>query len=124
MRKLSQTLAFVVPSVVLSVIALCDVASLPVAVVLLCVGLGANTASHSGYWANMVDVSPENAGLLCGVSNTIATLPGIYGNAVTGFILGHFHSWPLVFMVAVAHWVVGLGVYLALADTDTIDFGT
>ena len=46
------------------------------AVLLVSIALAANSASHSGYWANMIDLAPEHAGFVCGVSNTIATLPG------------------------------------------------
>ena len=72
----------------------------------MCLGLGLNSASHSGYWvrakrnenlhpslrrqayvhlvllfqldqANLIDLGhPDHAGFLCGVSNTFATIPG------------------------------------------------
>ena len=43
----------------------------------MCLGLGLNSASHSGYWANLIDLGhPHHAGFLCGVSNTFATIPG------------------------------------------------
>ena len=45
------------------------------------VGFGA--FSHAGYWANIVDIGPKHAGTLCGISNTIATLPGVLANVRT-----------------------------------------
>ena len=97
---------------------------------LLSIALGLNTASHSGYWASIIDVAPRNAGLLCGISNTVATVPGIVGNLVTGAILqlaagpspGDGDGWPAVFLVAVANYVIGLVGFLCFASATAVDF--
>eukprot|EP01051_Picozoa_sp_SAG22_P003591 SAG22_NODE_177_length_16160_cov_41.299296_13_plen_593_part_00 len=36
--------------------------------------------SMSGYLSNMLDLAPRHAGALMGISNTVATLPGVFGN--------------------------------------------
>ena len=128
-RKLSQTVAFVVPAALLALISIGAAPPPALAAVLLSLALGVNTASHSGYWASIIDVAPHNAGLLCGISNTVATVPGIVGNLVTGAILQlastHFRSgdgWPSVFLVAVANYLVGLIGFLCLASATPVDF--
>jgi ACS family sodium-dependent inorganic phosphate cotransporter len=36
---------------------------------------------------NHLDIAPQHAGVLMGISNTVATLPGIISPLVTGFIV-------------------------------------
>ena len=105
-RKLSQSVAFIVPALLLAVLATGAVTSPVLANVLITFALGMNSVSHSGYWANLVDLAPRDAGVLCGISNTLATLPGVFGNLITGFMLELTGSWNMVF---------GLFVFLYLA---------
>ncbi|KAF0701420.1 Aste57867_8122 [Aphanomyces stellatus] len=80
----------------------------PVAAVgLLSFTLLLSRAACSGYWVNMLDVAPTHAAHLMGVSNTIATIPGIVGNIVTGQILASSGSWDLVFAIASAVLITG-----------------
>ena len=56
--------------------------------------------NQAGFWCNILDMAPNNAALLLGISNTLGTLPGIVGNTLTGWILEKTHDWALVFMIA------------------------
>ena len=47
-------------------------------------------------------------------------LAGIYGNILTGFVLASSGSWFAVFGIAIAHWVVGLGIYTAWASAEEV----
>lgn len=49
------------------------------------VGLGA--FSISGYAVNHLDIAPQYAGILMGISNTFGTMPGIISPLITGFIV-------------------------------------
>jgi MFS transporter, ACS family, solute carrier family 17 (sodium-dependent inorganic phosphate cotransporter), other len=118
-RKLAQILAFLIPSAMLLSLSLFRISSLFAAVALLCVALSTNTLSHSGYWSNIVDIDPDRAGFLCGISNFFATLPGIYGNSLTGYILGGGGgTWSDVFLVTIIHWSVGLIFYAVFARAE------
>jgi len=64
------------------------------------------------------DINPEFAGVIFGLGNTAATLTGIVGVQVTGLILQWFKSWPLVFLAAALHYVIGVIVWLAFAHPD------
>ena len=75
----------------------------------------------AGYWANIIDLSPKRAGFVLGVSNTIGNIPGIYGNLLTGWVLSiSSGSWPLVFAIAIIHWVVGAVIYTVWASAKEI----
>ena len=52
------------------------------AVLLLTLAVGVNGLSIAGYGVNHLDISPRYAGILMGLSNSFATLPGILGPAV------------------------------------------
>lgn len=88
-----------------------------VAIVLLSGALSTGRASTSGYWINMIDVGPEYAGQIMGISNTIATVPGIVGNLITGYILQQTKSWNMVFNVAAGVSAMG-GILFACFSTD------
>ncbi|DAZ98007.1 TPA: hypothetical protein N0F65_005165 [Lagenidium giganteum] len=77
------------------------------AVILLSLTLFCGRASMAGYWVNMIDIGPRHAAHVMGVSNTIATIPGIIGNLITGQILEKTGSWDLVFGIASFILVLG-----------------
>ena len=82
------------------------------------VALGLGAFTHSGYWANIMDVAPRHAGVLLGISNTLATLPGILCNLTTGWILQALGmpGWTLIFASACGLELAGTTVYLAFAS--------
>ncbi|KAL9187695.1 hypothetical protein ACHAXT_006073 [Thalassiosira profunda] len=114
-RRWMNSIAAFVPALFLYLLQFTK--SPPTAILLLSAALFAGRASTSGYWINMIDVGPEFAGNIMGVSNTIATLPGIFGNLITGYILQRTGSWAAVFNVAALVSVFG-GVVFALFSTD------
>jgi len=75
----------------------------------------------AGYWVNMIDVAPRNAGQMMGLSNTFGTIPGIVGNIVTGSILSVTGSWAMVFGIAVLAYLVGAVLFLVMATAAPID---
>lgn len=68
----------------------------------IAVGLGA--FAWSGFAVNHLDVAPQYASILMGVSNTWATIPGIVSPLLTGFLVSNgvtraFASFFLTFIV-------------------------
>lgn len=87
-------------------------------VVFITLALGINSLSNVGLSVAHFDINPEFAGVIFGLGNTAATLTGIVGVQVTGLILQWTGSWPLVFLAAAFHYVVGVIVWLAFAHPD------
>ncbi len=56
------------------------------AVALLTLAVGCSGAIYSGFVVNMVDIVPPFAGILFGISNTVATIPGILAPYAIGVI--------------------------------------
>ena len=77
-RKFSQVVAFAAPSLCIGVLlGLGERVTPALASALFSAALGMNMASHSGYWANLIDIAPTKAGFALGVSNTIGNIPGM-----------------------------------------------
>lgn len=58
-----------------------------VACLTLAVAIGG--LAWSGFSVNHLDIAPQFAGLLMGISNTIATIPGIASPIITGEVIPH-----------------------------------
>lgn len=82
--------------------------------------LGLGSFSQSGVYANHQDIGPEYSGILLGISNTFAALPGIIGVALTGFILEGTGSWDLVFGLAIGFYALGTVVYNAFGTGERV----
>lgn len=120
-RVLSAAVSTIGPSVPLLVLALGNVSASGHAMLLLCAAVGMSGCAHSAYWANIIDVSPAHAGELLGLSNTIATVPGIIGNLYVGWVLSSTEgSWPLVWLSAVAGYLIGFAVFRSLCSGEVI----
>ena len=91
----------------------------------------------SGYLPNLIEIAPKHAGALMGISNTVASLPGIVGNVsadcwwpafrftsccfcnvnhdvqvLSGWLLDTTGTWSMLFTVPVLLAVGGLLVFL------------
>jgi MFS family permease len=67
--------------------------------------------------ADLIDIGPSYAGALMGISNTVATLPGVAANVLAGELLATMDGdWRPVFGTAVAVVLGGLIAFLALAE--------
>jgi MFS transporter, ACS family, solute carrier family 17 (sodium-dependent inorganic phosphate cotransporter), other len=113
-RKLLQSAAFGFGALPLMVLPL---ARSPLeAIALVTVSAAASGLGFSGYGVNHIDVGPTYAGVLMGISNTIAAVPGIVGVAAAGFILRATNSFAAVFYLIAAVYLVGLIGYASLAS--------
>ena len=108
-RKTLQTIAFGLGAA--AVCAMPFAHSAVAAVILATVSVGGTAIGMGGWGVNHLDVAPRYAGILMGISNTFATLPGIIGVALTGFIVQATGSYSGVFYLAAAVYLVGLVAY-------------
>ena len=105
-RKTLQTTAFGLGAAALCAMPFAH--SAVQAVVLATISVGGTAIGMGGWGVNHLDVAPRYAGILMGISNTFATLPGIIGVAATGFIVQATGSYSDVFYLAAAVYLVGL----------------
>eukprot|EP00475_Leptophrys_vorax_P025499 TRINITY_DN3572_c0_g1_i1.p1 TRINITY_DN3572_c0_g1~~TRINITY_DN3572_c0_g1_i1.p1 ORF type:complete len:496 (+),score=141.69 TRINITY_DN3572_c0_g1_i1:64-1551(+) len=109
-RKIMNSIGLFGPAISLCVVSF--VTTKEAAVALLSLTLFMGRFGVAGYWTNMLDIAPRNAGQMMAISNSFATIPGIAGNSITGAILTSTGSWTIVFMIAAALNFVGGVTYL------------
>ncbi|XP_028401386.1 sialin-like [Dendronephthya gigantea] len=73
-----------------------------IAVVFLTLGVGIGGLIWCGFSVNMIDIGPRYAGLLMGISNCVATLPGIIGPSIAGALTPNetLDEWRTVFYIS------------------------
>ena len=95
-KKLMQTIGTTVPALCLIGLSYAGCDRL-LATVLLCVCVGVNSAVYSGYQGNHMDIAPNYAGTLMGISNMMANFAGFITPYVAGLIINGnvklFFSW-------------------------------
>ena len=89
----------------------------PSAIALMSFGSILGACASGGFGVNHLDIAPRYAGVLMGLSNTAATIPGIIGVYVSGLILSATGSWTLVFQVAAGIYLFGMVFYLIFASS-------
>ncbi|MDO8433375.1 MAG: ACS family MFS transporter [Candidatus Binatus sp.] len=113
-RKSMQAAAFAIGAIPLCLVPFAW--SPATAVALLTVAASANGISSAAFGVNHLDVAPTYAGILMGISNTVATIPGIIGVAATGLIVQATKSFSAVFYLIAAVYCAGMFFYLRWAS--------
>lgn len=113
-RKICQTIGF--GGIALALFIVGEVDSAWLAITIMCVGNAIGAFVTGGFAVNHMDIAPNHAGKLMGITNTFATIPGIIGVTVSGYILEATGSWALVFQVAGAVTLFGMIFYLLFAS--------
>lgn len=84
-RKLFNTLGHWIPAIALVILPYA--ADRVVAIFLLTIAVGLNGCTYVGYMVNHMDLSPNFAGPLMGLTNTIANIMSVLGPLTVGYIL-------------------------------------
>jgi MFS transporter, ACS family, solute carrier family 17 (sodium-dependent inorganic phosphate cotransporter), other len=98
-----------------------DVNSPTMALTLVCAATGALGVSWSGFAPNMLDIAPRHCAVLIAVSNTLATIPGVAGVAVTGWLLDRTGSYSATFVLTAGIAITGALVYFIFGSARRID---
>lgn len=83
---------------------------------LMCCATGALSMCNAGFAPNCFDIAPRHSDVIWGISNTSATLPGIFGVYATGWLVDHTGSFAVPFFVTGAVAALGIVVYLAFGS--------
>lgn len=115
-RRVMQSVAFAGITLAMLTVTLTDSLMISVAVITLSNALGA--FSIGGFATNHLDVAPNQAGLLMGVTNTLAAVSSGASVFVSGWIQDVSGGWDAVFYLAALVSVAGAFVYSLLAGVD------
>ncbi|XP_025081540.1 sialin-like [Pomacea canaliculata] len=90
------------------------------AVLTLCFAGGFTGFGFSSYMINHGDLAPCFAGMLFGISNTFATIPGIFAPTIVGKITsgGTVAQWQTAFGIAASLNVIGAITFVLLGQAD------
>ncbi|XP_065897724.1 sialin-like [Dysidea avara] len=133
-RKINSTLGLCIPAVFLL---LCGYFGSTIlwAIIFLSISVGTVGFAVAGFTINHLDVAPKYAGILMGISNTVATIPGFVGPQVAKMIAKkpsfetcddncndpltidiYRQEWTLVFIIAAEIYAFGALAYLLLGS--------
>jgi ACS family sodium-dependent inorganic phosphate cotransporter len=113
-RKLMQTVGLVGGGILLS--ALPAAGSITTAVVLTSCAAGTFALCFAGYAPNGFDIAPRYADVIWGLSNTVGTLPGIFGVYLTGWMVDRTGTFAAPFYVTSGVSFLGALVFLVFAS--------
>ena len=108
-RKLMQGISLFGGAIAL--LLLVQAPNVTTAVVLMCCVTGFSAFAMSGFAANPFDIAPRHADVIWGVSNAIATLPGVFGVYLTGLLLDRTGDFTAPFLLTAGLMVAGGIVY-------------
>jgi ACS family sodium-dependent inorganic phosphate cotransporter len=91
-----------------------------VAVLMLSAVLGFGALTVSGYGTNHLDIAPNHAGMLMGITNTVGTVPGVVGVALTGFLIDLTGTYNSVFVMVACVNVVGALIWALFASGERL----
>jgi ACS family sodium-dependent inorganic phosphate cotransporter len=109
-RKLMQTIALVGGAVFM--LLLTRAATPAEAVVIMCFATATSACAMSGFAPNCFDVAPKYADVIWGISNTFATLPGIVGIYITGWLVDRTGAFAAPFVLTAGVSLFGAAFYL------------
>jgi len=86
--------------------------------ILMCCATGALSLCNAGFAPNCFDIAPRHASVIWGISNSFATLPGIFGVFVTGWLVDRTGSFAVPFFATGAIALAGAVVFLLFGSGD------
>ncbi|XP_076063253.1 sialin-like isoform X2 [Oratosquilla oratoria] len=113
-RKLSTAVAALLPALCLVLVTYVG-CNTDLAVVLLTIGTMFYGAMYSGFLSNHIDIAPSFAGTLMGISNTVATIPGIVVPSFVGYMThGNqtVEAWRVIFYITMGILMFSAGFFL------------
>ncbi|XP_020610537.1 sialin-like isoform X1 [Orbicella faveolata] len=118
-RKVFATGGYLIPACLMVATSYVGCDNTTLAVVLFSLALGITALNMSSYNVNHLDIAPRYAGVLMGITNSAATIPGMVGPYVVGYLTDNEPTrgqWQKVFYISAGLYVVGWITYLLLGS--------
>lgn len=82
--------------------------------------LGLLSLCYAGFAAAVIDVAPDHSDVLWSIVNTVGTVPGIVGVAITGWLVDTTGSYVAAFSLAAGIGLVGAAVFLVFGTAKKV----
>ncbi|XP_053959741.1 putative inorganic phosphate cotransporter [Anastrepha ludens] len=122
MRKTINTVSLWIPALLLIGIGFLDSSQQAWAIALMTLNVGINGGSTIGCTLNTIDLAPNHAGILMGLSNTIVNIVPILSPLLVGVIVTDKHNrtqWQIIFAIAAVIFFLGNLVYIIWGTSET-----
>ncbi|XP_012254703.2 putative inorganic phosphate cotransporter [Athalia rosae] len=109
-RKICNSIGHVIPAIALIALGYVDSHQKVLAVAILVIAVALNVPTLCGYQVNHMDLSPNFAGTLMGMTNGTANVFAILAPLITGFIVTDPHQvaeWRTVFFISSGFYFLG-----------------
>ncbi|XP_025422383.1 putative inorganic phosphate cotransporter isoform X2 [Sipha flava] len=119
-RKMWNSIAHWGGALALFVLYLFDTSAME-AIILLTVALSLNSGIFTGFLTNHMDLAPNFAGTLMGITNSLANITSILGPLLVGFIVtdsSNKEQWGMVFLYSAAIFFVGNLIYVIFGTAE------
>lgn len=91
-----------------------------IAVLMLSAVMGFTAFTVLGYGTNYLDIAPNHAGLLMGITNTVGTIPGVVGVALTGFLIDVTGTYNSVFVMVAGVNIAGAVIWALFSSGERL----
>ncbi|XP_067634383.1 putative inorganic phosphate cotransporter [Eurosta solidaginis] len=119
-RMMFNTIGFWVPAISLVLLGYIRTDQSHLALMLLVITIGMNSASALGFLTNHIDISPNFAGILMGIANCMANLASIIAPLFVGVVVTNtknVNQWRIVFFVTAALYFIGNLLFILFGQT-------
>ncbi|XP_054738875.1 putative inorganic phosphate cotransporter [Anastrepha obliqua] len=119
-RKVFNTIGMWIPMAAIIALGFVGKEQADMAVVLLTVAVGTNSASFLGSFVNHIDLAPNFAGTLMGITNCAANVMSVIAPLVVGLVVTdttNTTQWRLVFMIMALYYFSGNLLFITLGST-------
>ncbi|XP_058061471.1 putative inorganic phosphate cotransporter isoform X1 [Anopheles bellator] len=120
-RKLFNTIGLWIPMAALLGLAFVPKGSSDLAVVLLTLAVGINSATYLGFQVNHIDLAPNHAGTMMGITNCAANVMSIIAPLIVGEVITDASDpiqWRWVFYIAAGIYFFGNLTFLIFGKAD------
>ncbi|KAJ0176884.1 hypothetical protein K1T71_008063 [Dendrolimus kikuchii] len=121
-RKLNNSIGMFGPAIALVGLSYSPAGDVMMAVIILTVVVGLNAGHLSGFMLVHIDMAPNFAGTLMGITNCVANIVSIMAPLAAGAILkdeSDAHEWREVFYISSAIYVAGNVLFLIFGTSET-----
>ncbi|XP_053964967.1 putative inorganic phosphate cotransporter isoform X1 [Anastrepha ludens] len=122
LRKTVNTIAFWTPAAMLVGISYLDEEQQTLGIVLITSAIGISAGATIGSTLNTIDLTPNHAGILMGIINTIANFVPILTPLLVGVVVTDEHNrslWRIVFIISAAVLFIGNLVFILGGSAET-----
>ncbi|XP_039955773.1 putative inorganic phosphate cotransporter [Bactrocera tryoni] len=121
MRKIANTLALWLPALLMIGVGFLDDGNKALAISLMTMTVGFNAGATVGCVLSTIDLSPNHAGVVMGITNPVANIIPLITPLVVGIVVKDVHNraeWQTVFIISATVFFVGNLIFIIFGSAE------